>query len=81
MPTNAWHVGVTVVQYRDKKSDTGYQVQTAKKLHEITQKYGVPLLINDRVDIALAVGAEGVHLGQDDMGKVLSPPLPRSRSD
>ncbi|KAE8352247.1 Hydroxyethylthiazole kinase family-domain-containing protein [Aspergillus coremiiformis] len=59
--------GVTVVQYRDKTSDTGVQVQIAKKLHQITQKYGVPLLINDRVDVALAVGAEGVHLGQDDM--------------
>jgi thiamine-phosphate diphosphorylase/hydroxyethylthiazole kinase len=36
-------------------------------LHQITQKYGVPLIINDRVDVALAVGAEGVHVGQDDM--------------
>ncbi|KAJ5386869.1 hypothetical protein N7509_009410 [Penicillium cosmopolitanum] len=59
--------GVTVVQYRDKKSDTGEQIATARKLHQICQKYGVPLLINDRVDVALAVGAEGVHLGQDDM--------------
>ncbi|KAJ5988643.1 hypothetical protein N7481_003853 [Penicillium waksmanii] len=59
--------GVTVVQYRDKKSDTGDQIATARKLHQICQKYGVPLLINDRVDVALAVGAEGVHLGQDDM--------------
>ncbi|KAB8219944.1 Hydroxyethylthiazole kinase family-domain-containing protein [Aspergillus novoparasiticus] len=59
--------GVTIVQYRDKKSDTGEQIQTAKKLHQITQKYGVPLLINDRVDVALAAGVEGVHLGQDDM--------------
>ncbi|KAJ5151208.1 uncharacterized protein N7482_010460 [Penicillium canariense] len=59
--------GVTIVQYRDKTSDTGVLIATAKKLHQITQKYGVPLLINDRVDVALAVGAEGVHLGQDDM--------------
>ncbi|PWY80495.1 TMP-TENI-domain-containing protein [Aspergillus heteromorphus CBS 117.55] len=59
--------GVTIVQYRDKKSDTGAQIETARKLHQITKAYGVPLLINDRVDIALAVGAEGVHLGQDDM--------------
>lgn len=63
-------VGVTIVQYRDKKSDTGEQIQTAKKLHQITQKYGVPLLINDRVDVALAAGVEGVHLGQDDMGEL-----------
>ncbi|KAI9367213.1 Hydroxyethylthiazole kinase family-domain-containing protein [Aspergillus egyptiacus] len=59
--------GVTVVQYRDKKSDTGVQIETARQLHRITQKYGVPLIINDRVDVALAIGAEGVHLGQDDM--------------
>lgn len=56
-----------MVQYRDKTSDTGVQVETARKLHSITQKYGVPLLINDRVDVAVAIGAEGVHLGQDDM--------------
>ncbi|KAJ5295374.1 hypothetical protein PENANT_c001G03601 [Penicillium antarcticum] len=59
--------GVTVVQYRDKSNDTGVLVETARKLHQITQKYNVPLLINDRVDVALAIGAEGVHLGQDDM--------------
>jgi thiamine-phosphate diphosphorylase/hydroxyethylthiazole kinase len=62
--------GVTVVQYRDKTSDTGVLVETAKKLHAITQRYNVPLIINDRVDVALASGAEGVHLGQDDMGKL-----------
>lgn len=55
------------MQYRDKKSDTAVQVETARKLHQITKAYGVPLLINDRVDVAVAVGAEGVHLGQDDM--------------
>ncbi|CAG8190014.1 unnamed protein product [Penicillium olsonii] len=59
--------GVTVVQYRDKSNDTGILVETARKLHQVTQKYNVPLLINDRVDVALAIGAEGVHLGQDDM--------------
>lgn len=55
------------MQYRDKTSDTGVLVETARKLHNLTQAYGVPLLINDRVDVAVAVGAEGVHLGQDDM--------------
>ncbi|CAG7945678.1 unnamed protein product [Penicillium salamii] len=59
--------GVTVVQYRDKSNDTGALVETARKLHQVTKKYNVPLLINDRVDVALAIGAEGVHLGQDDM--------------
>lgn len=66
-------LGVTVVQYRDKSSDTGVLVENARKLHQITKKYNVPLLINDRVDVALAIGAEGVHLGQDDMS--LSPRL------
>lgn len=62
--------GVTVVQFRDKHSDTGVLVDTARKLHEITKAKNVPLIINDRVDVALAVGAEGVHLGQDDMGMI-----------
>ncbi|GAP90051.2 putative hydroxyethylthiazole kinase [Rosellinia necatrix] len=70
--------GVTCVQYRDKTSDTRVLVQTARKLHAITQKHGVPLLINDRVDVALAVGCEGVHIGQDDLDiesarKILGP--------
>ncbi|KAK6843618.1 hydroxyethylthiazole kinase protein [Apiospora arundinis] len=59
--------GVTCVQFRDKKSETGALIETARKLHAITQKYHVPLLINDRVDVALAVECEGVHIGQDDM--------------
>ncbi|KAI0386247.1 TMP-TENI-domain-containing protein [Hypomontagnella monticulosa] len=59
--------GVTCVQYRDKTSDTGVLVATGRKLHQITRKYNVPLLINDRVDVALAVGCEGVHIGQDDI--------------
>ena len=58
---------MTIVQYRDKVGDTATLVQVAKRLHAITQRYGVPFLINDRVDVALAVGAEGVHLGQDDL--------------
>ncbi|KAH8673728.1 Hydroxyethylthiazole kinase family-domain-containing protein [Xylariales sp. PMI_506] len=59
--------GVTCVQYRDKDSDTGVLVATARRLHDVTKKYGVPLLINDRIDVALAVGCEGVHIGQDDL--------------
>ncbi|KAL1977443.1 hypothetical protein VTN31DRAFT_302 [Thermomyces dupontii] len=62
--------GVTVVQYRDKTSDTGVLIETAKKLHAITRRYNVPLIVNDRVDVAIAAGAEGVHLGQDDMSLV-----------
>ena len=59
--------GVTIVQYRDKTSETADLIQIGKQLHAITKKHNVPLLINDRVDVALAVGAEGVHVGQDDM--------------
>ncbi|KAK0379262.1 hydroxyethylthiazole kinase [Colletotrichum limetticola] len=59
--------GVTIVQYRDKTSDTGELVANARKLHAVCHEAGVPLLINDRVDVALAVGCEGVHIGQDDM--------------
>lgn len=59
--------GVTIVQYRDKTSDTAVLIQVAQRLHRITSSRNVPLLINDRVDVALAIGCEGVHLGQDDM--------------
>ncbi|KAL2433726.1 putative thiamine biosynthetic bifunctional enzyme [Exophiala dermatitidis] len=60
--------GVTVVQYRDKHADTGVMVETASKINSVTRKYNVPLLINDRLDVCQAVGASGVHIGQDDMG-------------
>jgi thiamine-phosphate diphosphorylase / hydroxyethylthiazole kinase len=66
--------GVTVVQYRDKVSDTADLVSTARRLHAVTRKYSVPLLINDRVDVALAVGCEGVHIGQDDLGTLQNAP-------
>ncbi len=63
--------GVTIVQYRDKTSETKDLILLAKRLHTITKKHNIPLLINDRVDVALATGAEGVHIGQDDMGAYL----------
>ncbi len=69
--------GVTVVQYRDKVSDTVELVSTARMLHAVTRKYNVPLLINDRVDVALAVGCEGVHVGQHDLGM---PPIAPSEA-
>ncbi|KAG9258015.1 Hydroxyethylthiazole kinase family-domain-containing protein [Emericellopsis atlantica] len=59
--------GVTIVQYRDKHSPRDHVVATARKLHQITQKYNVPFLINDHVDVAAEIGCEGVHIGQDDM--------------
>ncbi|CAO3658297.1 unnamed protein product [Umbelopsis ramanniana] len=51
----------------EKNLDTRPFIELARKTKEITQKYNVPLIINDRVDVALAVDAEGVHVGQDDM--------------
>lgn len=59
--------GVTCVQYRDKVGEHAAVVATARKLHALTRRYGVPLLINDRVDVAVEVGCEGIHIGQDDM--------------
>ena len=59
--------GITVVQYRDKTSETDSLIQMGKRLRAITKKRNISLLINDRVDVAQAVGADGVHLGQDDM--------------
>lgn len=59
--------GVTIVQLREKDAPTGEFVQLGKRLKEILKPYGVPLIINDRVDMALAVDAEGVHIGQSDM--------------
>lgn len=59
--------GVTILQLREKDSTTKDFYELAVKVKEITDKYDVPLIINDRIDIALAVDAAGVHLGQDDM--------------
>lgn len=59
--------GTTLVQLREKHADTRQFIEIAKEVHAITQSAGVPLIINDRVDVAIAIGAEGVHVGQDDM--------------
>ena len=59
--------GVTVVQIREKTAETLDFYNLALKVKEITTKYNVPLIINDRVDVALAIDADGVHVGQSDM--------------
>ncbi len=59
--------GVTLIQLREKERTTREYLSLAEKVHEITQRYDIPLIIDDRVDVALAVGAEGVHVGQSDM--------------
>lgn len=59
--------GVTLVQLREKERSTREYISLAEKVHSITKRYGIPLIIDDRVDVALAVDAEGVHVGQTDM--------------
>lgn len=59
--------GATVIQYRDKDVPTRIMVAQASAMREALAGTGVPLLVNDRIDVALAAGADGVHLGRDDM--------------
>ncbi len=59
--------GVTLLQLREKNRTTREYIELAEKVHSISKKYGVPLIIDDRVDVALAVDAEGVHVGASDM--------------
>ena len=63
----ALQAGVTLVQYRSKFKDGGPMYEEALALKALCDRYDVPLIINDRVDVALAVGAAGVHVGQDDL--------------
>jgi thiamine-phosphate pyrophosphorylase len=59
--------GATIIQIREKDKTTREYITLAEKTHKITLKYNIPLIIDDRVDVALAVNAEGVHVGQSDM--------------
>ncbi len=59
--------GVTLVQLREKDKTTRDYIALAEKVHKITQLYSIPLIIDDRVDVAMAINAEGVHVGQSDM--------------
>lgn len=58
--------GVTLLQLREKEKSVREYIDLARKVHSLTRKYGVPMIIDDRVDVAMAVDAEGVHLGQRD---------------
>eukprot|EP00246_Nothoceros_aenigmaticus_P018218 TRINITY_DN9451_c0_g2_i1.p1 TRINITY_DN9451_c0_g2~~TRINITY_DN9451_c0_g2_i1.p1 ORF type:complete len:338 (-),score=55.15 TRINITY_DN9451_c0_g2_i1:109-1122(-) len=66
--------GATFLQIRDKEADTGDFLLEAEASVAVAREYGVPLVINDRVDVALACDADGVHIGQSDM------PVSRARS-
>ena len=59
--------GVTMVQYRDKDTSTKRMIEKIRLMAEICRPAGVALIVNDRLDVAMAGGADGVHLGQDDM--------------
>ncbi len=59
--------GATIVQYREKSASTRKMIDEALELRDLCRARGVPFIVNDRVDVALAVDADGVHVGQDDM--------------
>lgn len=59
--------GVTLVQLREKAASTRVVLEHALRLKALLEPRGVPLIVNDRIDVAMAAGAAGVHLGQDDM--------------
>jgi thiamine-phosphate pyrophosphorylase len=59
--------GATLVQLRDKRSATRAMIEEARAIKKALANFGVPFVVNDRVDVAIAAGADGVHLGQEDM--------------
>ena len=59
--------GATFLQLREKNKSTREYIQLAEKVHAIAKRYNVPLIIDDRIDVALAIDAEGVHVGAEDM--------------
>jgi thiamine-phosphate pyrophosphorylase len=59
--------GATLVQLRDKRSATRAMIEQARAIKKVLANSGVPLVVNDRVDVAMAAGVDGVHLGQEDM--------------
>jgi thiamine-phosphate pyrophosphorylase len=64
--------GATVVQLREKEASTREMIELGRALLAITRAAGVPLIVNDRVDVALAIEADGVHVGQEDMPAALT---------
>ena len=64
--------GVTLLQLREKEKSTREFLELAEKVHVLARRYDVPLIIDDRVDVALAIEAEGVHVGASDMPVALA---------
>lgn len=63
----ALRAGADMIQLRDKRSSTKEVIMTALALRRLTKRYGVPLIINDRIDVAVAVNSDGLHIGQADL--------------
>ncbi len=59
--------GVSLMQLREKVGSTREYIELAEKVHALAKQYSVPIIIDDRLDVAMAIDAEGVHLGQSDM--------------
>jgi thiamine-phosphate diphosphorylase len=59
--------GATVIQFRDKEMVEAEAIEVCGKIYKLTKKKGVPFIVNDRIEVAKAVGADGVHLGQEDL--------------
>lgn len=59
--------GATLIQYREKNASTRRMITEAAQLRDLCHQHGIPFIVNDRVDVALAVDADGVHVGQEDM--------------
>jgi thiamine-phosphate diphosphorylase len=64
--------GVTMVQYREKEATTRSMIEEARALCRLCRSRGVPFIVNDRADVALAVDADGLHVGQDDLPAALA---------
>ena len=59
--------GAACIQLREKDMSTRFFVEEARRMKALTVRFGVPLIINDRIDVALVSGADGIHIGQGDM--------------
>ncbi|WP_018248045.1 thiamine phosphate synthase [Orenia marismortui] len=59
--------GIKIIQYREKKKKMLYKYQECKRLREMTKEAGVSFIINDDIHLAMAIGADGVHIGQEDL--------------
>ncbi|MFZ5586703.1 MAG: thiamine phosphate synthase [Thermodesulfobacteriota bacterium] len=64
--------GADAIQFRQKRGSTRELIETARQMQALCRRHGVRLIVNDRLDVALAAGADGVHLGQDDFPLALA---------